>query len=204
MSYVLPELPYAYNALEPYIDAFIMQLHYERHHKAYVDNLNKAVEPYAHLHGLSIQSLLENLDDVPQEIRDVVRNNGGGHYNHSLFWRMMTPQGQQVPHGAIAEKILETFGSFSAFQDEFTAAAKTVFGSGWAWLVVDTSGHLSVMKTFNQDSPLMYDKIPLLGLDVWEHAYYLQYHNKRPDYISAWWHVVNWNTVEDLYQAEYV
>jgi Fe-Mn family superoxide dismutase len=200
MSFSLPPLGYAYDALEPYIDARTMEIHYTKHHQTYIDNLNKALIPYPQLQQESIDSLIAKLDTLPEAVRMAVRNQGGGHYNHSLFWKMMKKNGGGVPKGPAGEKIIKHFGSFESFQDQFNTAAKSVFGSGWAWLCVDDTEALSIVTTANQDSPLTHQKNPILGLDVWEHAYYLKYQNKRPDYISAWWHVINWEQVEENYE----
>lgn len=201
MKYTVPSLPYEYGALEPYIDARTMEIHHTKHHQAYVDNLNKALEGHPELAGKSLPELLANLDSIPTDIRTAVRNNGGGHLNHSFFWEIMKKNGGGEPRGAVAQEIIKVFGSFAAFQEQFNGQAKTVFGSGWAWLVIDTKGNLALEKTSNQDSPVSQGHAPLLGLDVWEHAYYLQYQNRRPDYIGAWWHVVNWDRVEDAYRS---
>lgn len=197
--FTLPDLPYAYNALEPYIDERTMQIHHDKHHGAYVKNLNDALGNYQQFDTLTIDELMKKLSDVPEEIRTKVRNNGGGHYNHSLFWTVMAPNAGGQPTGALAKAIDAAFGSFEKFQEQFAAAAMGRFGSGWAWLVVDT-GTLAIMDTPNQDNPLMEGKMPVLGLDVWEHAYYLKYQNLRADYIKAWWNVVNWDEVERRYQ----
>jgi Fe-Mn family superoxide dismutase len=195
MSFTLPRLPYEYSALEPYIDTLTMEIHHNKHHQAYVDNLNKALEGYPELQNKTLIELVSNLNAIPEAIRTAVRNNGGGHENHSLFWRMMKKNGGGEPQGKLADAIKKKFGTFAAFQNEFNTAAKTRFGSGWAWLIVNKKGDLAVTSSANQDTPLSDDQKPLLGLDVWEHAYYLKYQNKRPDYINAWWHVVNWETV---------
>ena len=195
----LPPMPYAYDALEPHIDKETMKIHYTKHHQAYVNNLNAAVKDCKQLHNKTLFELLSNLADVPHDVRNAVRNQGGGHFNHSLFWQMMTPQSSKKPSGKLAEKINKTFGSFDTFKDEFVKKAKTVFGSGWAWLVTDRKGNLSVLATHNQDSPVSEQMTPILGLDVWEHAYYLKYQNKRGDYITAWWQVINWDRVADYY-----
>lgn len=201
MKYVLPSLPYAYGALEPYIDAMTMEIHHNKHHQAYVDNLNKALEKHPEYQPASIDEIIENLSDVPEDIRTMVRNNGGGHYNHSFFWKIMKKNGGGEPNGQVADQIKKTFGSFAEFQDGFNNHAKSVFGSGWAWLSVDADGKLVTSSLPNQDSPLSYKCTPILGLDVWEHAYYLKYQNKRPDYIGAWWHVIDWDMVEENYRA---
>jgi superoxide dismutase, Fe-Mn family len=199
-KFQLPELPYSYDALEPHFDKETMNIHHTKHHNTYVTNLNAALEGQADLEGKSLEELLSNLDAVPESIRTAVRNNGGGHANHSLFWTILSPNGGGEPTGEVAAKINETFGSFEKFKEEFTKAATTRFGSGWAWLVVN-NGALEVTSTPNQDSPLMEGKTPILGLDVWEHAYYLKYQNRRPDYIASFWNVVNWEEVEKRYQA---
>jgi Fe-Mn family superoxide dismutase len=197
--YNLPKLAYAYNALEPHIDARTMQIHYEKHHQAYVDNLNAALKEHPKLQQKKLKHILKHLDHVPSDVRTAVRNNGGGHMNHSFFWSIMQPQAQAVPEGRIAQEINKQYGSFAAFKEEFNATAKTVFGSGWAWLVTDRHGNLSIIATHNQDSPLSEHQTPILGLDVWEHAYYLAYQNRRMDYITAWWQVINWPQVEQYY-----
>ncbi len=197
----LPALPYAFDALEPHIDKQTMEIHHGRHHQTYVNNLNKALEGHADLAEKSLEDLLRNLDEVPESIRGAVRNNGGGHANHTLFWQIMSPNGGGNPTGEIASAIDSTFGSFEKFKEEFTKAATTRFGSGWAWLVVKKDGSLAVTSTPNQDTPLMEGDTPILGIDVWEHAYYLKYQNKRPDYIEAWWNVVNWEEVNKRYLA---
>ncbi|MDD9785088.1 superoxide dismutase SodA [Priestia megaterium] len=200
MAYKLPELPYAYDALEPHIDKETMNIHHTKHHNTYVTNLNAAVEGKADLESKSIEELISNLDAVPEDIRTAVRNNGGGHANHSLFWTILCPNGGGAPTGELADAIASKFGSFDHFKEEFANAAKTRFGSGWAWLVVN-NGELEVTSTPNQDSPLMEGKTPILGLDVWEHAYYLNYQNRRPDYISAFFNVVKWDEVAKRYDA---
>ncbi len=200
-KFELPELPYAYDALEPYFDKETMNIHHTKHHNTYVTNLNAALEGNEELASKSIEELIADLNAVPEGIRTAVRNNGGGHANHSLFWTLLTPNSTKAPVGEVAKAIEEKFGSFEAFQAEFTKAATTRFGSGWAWLVVN-NGELEVTSTPNQDSPLSEGKTPILGLDVWEHAYYLNYQNRRPDYIGAFWNVVNWEEVEKLYQAK--
>jgi Fe-Mn family superoxide dismutase len=195
MVHELPKLPYEYNSLEPHIDARTMGLHYEKHHQGYVNNLNKALEGYPALQEKSLASLLADLGAVPEEIRPAVRNNGGGHANHTLFWYTMSAKGGGEPGGRLAEKIIESFGSFEEFKAEFSNAALTRFGSGWAWLCVNGEGDLVVTSTQNQDNPISQGLLPLLGLDVWEHAYYLNYQNRRADYIEAWWNVVDWGQV---------
>ena len=192
MAYTLPELPYAENALEPHIDAKTMNIHRTKHHQAYINNVNAALEKHPALAGKSVEDLVRGLATVPEDIRTVVRNNGGGHANHSLFWTVMKPNGGGEPTGALAEAINKACGSFAAFKEQFAKAATTRFGSGWAWLSVDGSGGLLVESTANQDSPLSDGHTPILGLDVWEHAYYLNYQNRRPDYITAFFSVVNW------------
>jgi Fe-Mn family superoxide dismutase len=200
-KYELPALPYSTDALEPHIDARTMEIHHGRHHKTYVDKLNAALEGHADLASQSIEALIANIEKVPENIRGAVRNNGGGHVNHSLFWQIMSPDGGGEPTGELAGAINDTFGSFEKFQEEFANAAINRFGSGWAWLVVEKDGNLAVINTLNQDSPLMDGHTPVLGLDVWEHAYYLKYQNKRPDYIQAWWNVVHWDEVNKRYLA---
>ena len=195
MSHSLPQLPYDHNALEPHIDARTMEIHHGKHHQGYVNNLNAALEGHDDLAGLSVEDLLRNFDDVPDSINTGVRNNGGGHANHSLFWKVMSPSGGGAPTGSLAGAIDGAFGSFDDFKSEFSKAAATRFGSGWAWLTVDGSGSLNVFSTANQDSPLMTGQTPIFGLDVWEHAYYLNYQNRRPDYIAAFFNVVNWDQV---------
>jgi superoxide dismutase, Fe-Mn family len=213
--FTLPLLPYAYDALEPYIDVETMHIHHDKHHAAYVANLNKAVAEFPDLGSKSVEDLLKNLNSVPEKIHTAVRNNGGGHYNHSLFWQMMKKDGGGVPAGELAKAIDTSFGNFSAFKESFTKAALGQFGSGWAWLVLD-GGQLKIEPTPNQDSPISQNattwlvkpadmdsrlqfQIPLLGLDVWEHAYYLKYQNKRTDYIAAWFNVVNWDFAAERY-----
>jgi Fe-Mn family superoxide dismutase len=196
MAFSLPPLPYAPDALEPHIDKATMEIHHGKHHNAYVTNLNKALESAPELQTSSLEDLLaNNLASVPESIRTAVRNNGGGHYNHSMFWQIMGPQGGGQPSGEIADAILGSFGSFDALKEKFNAAATTRFGSGWAWLVKGGGSGVEVVSTPNQDNPLMEGRFPIMGLDVWEHAYYLKYQNRRPDYISAWWNVVNWTEV---------
>ena len=198
MSYTLPDLPYAYDALEPYIDEETMHLHHDKHHNTYVTNLNAAIEKHPELGEKSVDELLADFDSVPEDIKTAVRNNGGGHANHSFFWEILAPNAGGEPTGAIKEAIEETFGSFADFKEEFKTAATGRFGSGWAWLVIK-DGKLAITSTANQDSPLMDGQTPVLGLDVWEHAYYLKYKNVRPDYINAFWSVVNWDKVNDFY-----
>lgn len=200
MTYQLPELPYAYDALLPHIDVETMHLHHDKHHNTYVTNLNAALEKHPELQGQTIEELLAKIDEVPEDIRTAVRNNGGGHANHSLFWEVMAPNAGGEPTGALKEAIDATFGSFDTFKEKFAAAATTRFGSGWAWLVLD-QGKLAIESTPNQDSPLFEGKTPILGLDVWEHAYYLNYKNVRPSYIAAFWEVVNWPEVSKRFEA---
>lgn len=201
MAFTLPQLPYAFDALEPHIDARTMQIHHDKHHAAYVNNLNAALANHPELESQSIWELLSDLDSVPADIRMAVRNNGGGHANHSMFWASMGPNASGAPSGALAEDIVATFGSFDAFKEQFAKAGMGRFGSGWAWLVLDSAGKLSIVSTPNQDNPISDGLIPLLGIDVWEHAYYLKYQNLRGDYIKAWWNVVNWDYVEKTYAS---
>ncbi|WP_062104677.1 superoxide dismutase SodA [Bacillus niameyensis] len=200
MAYELPKLPYAYEALEPHIDKETMNIHHTKHHNTYVTNLNNALNGHEELASKSVEDLIANLDAVPESIRTAVRNNGGGHANHSLFWTLLSPNGGGEPTGSVKEAIDNKFGSFDKFKEEFQAAGAGRFGSGWAWLVVD-NGELEITSTPNQDSPLMEGKTPILGLDVWEHAYYLNYQNRRPDYMAAFWNVVNWDEVQKQYDA---
>ena len=199
MAYELPQLTYAYDALEPNIDAKTMEIHHTKHHNTYVTNLNAAVEG-TEFAGKDLLDLISNIDALPADKQTAVSNNGGGHANHSLFWEILAPGGATAPTGELASAIDAKFGSFEAFKEEFAKAATGRFGSGWAWLVVD-GGEIAITSTPNQDSPVMEGKTPVLGLDVWEHAYYLNYQNRRPDYISAFWNVVNWDVVESKYQA---
>ncbi len=199
MKYTLPPLSYEYNALEPYIDAKTMEIHHTKHHQGYVDKLNTALEQYPVLQEKSLSFLLSHLAEIPEDVREAIRNNGGGHYNHTLFWETLSPSPQKSPQGNLLKKIEETFGSLEEAQDTLTQAALSRFGSGWGWLWTDAQGNLSISSTPNQDSPLMEGGIELLGIDVWEHAYYLSYQNKRADYIAAWWHLVDWNIVEKRY-----
>lgn len=204
MKYELPKLPYEYDALEPYIDAKTMEIHYTKHHQAYVNNLNAALEKHPEIADRPLKELLRDIEKVPEDIRTAVRNHGGGHANHSFFWTIMGPHAglptegavSNEPHGEIGEVIMHTFSDFAKFKDEFAKAAAGVFGSGWAWFIADKNGKFLIRTTPNQDSPLMEGQKPILGLDVWEHAYYLKYQNKRPDYIAAWWNVVDWKAVE--------
>ena len=194
MAHSLAPLPYDYAALEPHIDAQTMQIHHGKHHQAYVTNLNAALDKHPALHGHSLDELLKNLAGVPDDIRMAVRNNGGGHWNHTFFWNLMAPNAGGAPTGALAEAIASSFGSFDAFKEKFAAAGMGRFGSGWAWLV-DNGGSLEIMSTPNQDNPLMEGRKAILGVDVWEHAYYLKYQNRRADYLAAFWNVVNWSAV---------
>ena len=198
MAHQLPPLPYDFAALEPHIDAQTMQIHHGKHHQAYINNLNAALEKHPELQSKSVDDLISNLSAVPEDIRGAVRNNGGGHSNHSAFWKMMGPHAGGSPSGALAEAINSAFGSLDTFKEQFAKAGVGRFGSGWAWLI-DTGGKLSIESTPNQDSPIMDGKKGILGIDVWEHAYYLKYQNRRPDYIAAWWNVVNWAEVSRLY-----
>jgi superoxide dismutase, Fe-Mn family len=197
----LPPLKYSFNALEPYIDARTMEIHHDKHHGAYTTNLNKALESAPEWSEKPIEEILRKINEVPEAIRTAVRNNGGGYSNHSLFWEWLAPGGSKRPVGQVAREIDSTFGSYDAFMEKFSSAATTRFGSGWAWLALDSAGKLKVYSTANQDSPYMEGEVPLLGLDVWEHAYYLNYQNRRPDYIKAFWSVVNWDFVDSRYQA---
>ncbi|WP_342416589.1 superoxide dismutase [Paenibacillus sp. FSL R10-2782] len=201
MAFQLPELPYAKDALEPHIDALTVEIHHDRHHNTYVTNLNAALESAPELQSKSLEDLISNLDSVPESIRPAVRNNGGGHHNHSLFWEVIGPNGGGQPTGAIAEAISNELGGYDKFKEDFTKAATTRFGSGWAWLVVGKDGKLAITSTPNQDSPISEGLTPVLGLDVWEHAYYLKYQNKRPDYIAAFYNVINWDEVNKRYAA---
>jgi Fe-Mn family superoxide dismutase len=200
MAFTLASLPYPADALEPYIDARTMEIHHDKHHAAYTNNLNNAIAG-TDLENMDIVEILSNMDAVPANIQIAVQNNGGGYANHGLFWEIMGPSGGGEPTGDLADGIVSAFGSFSAFQDKFAAAAGTRFGSGWAWLVVKSDGTLDVYSTANQDSPYMQGDTPIMGLDVWEHAYYLNYQNRRPDYVSAWWNVVDWGKVAENYAA---
>ncbi|HLB94242.1 MAG TPA: superoxide dismutase [Candidatus Babeliales bacterium] len=198
-KYILPPLPYSFGALEPYVDALTMEIHHDRHHQAYIDNLNAAIEKYPELAKIPLDKLLIDLEFVPAEIRTTIRNHGGGTYNHNFFWQIMSPKGGGVPNGPLVDLIKQRFDNFETFQNQFNHTAKSVFGSGWAWLVVDAQGELQIMPTLNQDTPIMFNARPVLGLDVWEHAYYLKYQNRRPDYISAWWQIVNWEQATENY-----
>ena len=201
MPFTLPPLAYEFNALEPNIDARTMEIHHDKHHAAYVNNANAALANYPELQNKSVWELLTDLDSVPQDIRTAIRNNGGGHANHSMFWTLMSPNGGGGPSGKLAEAIVSAFGSFDAFKDQFAKAGMGRFGSGWAWLVMNPQGGLSIVSTANQDNPVSDGLLPILGIDVWEHAYYLNYQNRRADYISAWWNVVDWKAVENHYAS---
>ena len=200
MAYTLPDLPYGYDALEPYIDVETMHLHHDKHHNTYVTNLNAAIEKYPELAEQSVEELVTNLNEVPEDIRTAVRNNGGGHANHSFFWKIMAPNAGGKPTGAIKDAIDEAFGSFEKKKEEFKTAATGRFGSGWAWLVVNQEGNLEVTSSANQDNPLLEGKKAILCLDVWEHAYYLHYQNRRPDYIKEFFRVINWDKVSENYE----
>jgi len=201
MSHELPPLPYGYDALEPYIDEQTMRIHHDKHHAGYVNNLNAALEKHGSFADWSLEQLLGQLTQVPEDIRTAVRNNAGGHANHTLFWSIMSPNGGGEPGGDLGEAIVATFGDFGSFKDQLSKAAATRFGSGWGWLSVDSSGGLVVESTPNQDSPIMEGRTPILGIDVWEHAYYLKYQNRRPDYVEAWWSTINWGEVAERYSA---
>lgn len=201
MIHTLPALNYAYDALEPHIDALTMEIHHSRHHQTYINNLNAALEEATELANLTVEALLRRVDELPANLQGAVRNHGGGHANHTLFWQVMSPRGGGEPGGELALAIEREWGGFDAFKQAFTQAALSRFGSGWAWLVVDKAGRLQVESSANQDSPLMHGHTPILGLDVWEHAYYLKYQNKRPDYIAAFYQVVDWAEVARRYQA---
>jgi Fe-Mn family superoxide dismutase len=201
MPHTLPPLPYPHDALEPHIDAQTMQIHHGKHHQAYVNNLNAALDKHPELHQKPLDALLGGLAAVPDDIRTAVRNNGGGHHNHSLFWTVMAPKAGGEPGGPLGDAIKRAFGDFASFKTQFGSAATTRFGSGWAWLVVTKEKGLAVTSTANQDSPVMDGAAPVLGLDVWEHAYYLKYQNRRPDYVAAWWSVVNWPAVAKRFEA---
>ncbi len=199
MAFELPPLPYDYNALEPYIDTMTMQIHHDKHHGAYVTNLNNALGNHEFA-SLAVDDVLRRINEVPENIRTAVRNNGGGHANHTMFWQIMKPSGGGEPTGTLASAIQSTFGSFDAFKAALNDASMKRFGSGWGWLVLDSSGKLQVISTANQDSPLMDGLYPVMGIDVWEHAYYLKYQNRRADYLNAWWNVANWDEVARRYQ----
>ncbi len=200
MAFELPPLPYDYSALEPHIDAQTMQLHHDKHHQAYVNNLNTALQGLSQFDNMSVDDLMRHINEVPENVRTAVRNNGGGHANHSMFWQIMKPNGGGEPTGALADAIKSTFGSFDQFKTTFNDNGAKRFGSGWTWLVVDQSGKLQAISSANQDSPLMDGLYPVMGNDVWEHAYYLKYQNRRPDYLAAWWNVVNWDEVAKRFQ----
>jgi superoxide dismutase, Fe-Mn family len=200
MAFELPPLPYDFSALEPNIDARTMEIHHDRHHGTYVNNLNGAIEKHPELGSKTIEELLSDLSSVPEDIRTVVRNNGGGHYNHSIFWQIMSPDGGGEPSGEIASAISEAFGDFASFKDTLSKAAIGQFGSGWGWLYL-SGGKLTVKGFPNQDNPIMDGGVPIVGVDVWEHAYYLKYQNKRPDYVAAWWNTVNWAAVNERYNS---
>jgi Fe-Mn family superoxide dismutase len=200
MAFEVPPLPYDYNALEPYIDTQTMQLHHDKHHAAYVNNLNNALQNQSQLASWTVEDLVQRINEVPESIRTAVRNNAGGHVNHSMFWQIMKPNGGGEPTGELGSAIQQAFGSFDQFKAAFNDAGVKRFGSGWTWLVLDRSGKLQVISTANQDSPLMDGMFPVMGNDVWEHAYYLKYQNRRPDYLAAWWNVVNWDEITHRYQ----
>jgi Fe-Mn family superoxide dismutase len=201
MTYKLSPLPYAYDALEPYIDARTMEIHYTKHHQGYVNNLNVAVQEYKEFQNRDLRELLKDLNALPDPIRTAIRNYGGGDFNHTMFWSLMKKNGGGQPNGKLGQAIHKVFQNFDHFQDEFNAVAKSVFGSGWAWLCLDANGKLLIISSYNQDNPISKGYHPILGLDVWEHAYYLKYENRRPDYINAWWHVINWDQAEENYRA---
>lgn len=200
MAFELPPLPYDYTALEPYIDEQTMHLHHDKHHQAYVTNLNNALQGQSQFENLAIEDLMRRINEVPENIRTAVRNNGGGHVNHTMFWQIMKPNGGGEPAGALAQAITQAFGSFDQFKAAFNDAGTKRFGSGWAWLVLNGSGQLQVISTANQDSPFMDGSFPIMGNDVWEHAYYLKYQNRRGDYLNAWWNVVNWDEIAARYE----
>jgi Fe-Mn family superoxide dismutase len=200
MAFEVPALPYDYNALEPYIDEQTMHLHHDKHHQAYVTNLNNAIQGQGQFESMAVEDLVRNINTVPEGIRTAVRNNAGGHVNHSMFWAIMKPNGGGEPTGELASAISSAFGSFDAFKTQFNDAGAKRFGSGWVWLAMDNSGKLSVTSTANQDSPMMDGLFPVMGNDVWEHAYYLKYQNRRPEYLAAWWNVVNWDEIARRYQ----
>lgn len=200
MAHQLSPLPYAYNALEPHIDAQTMEIHHSKHHQAYVNNLNAALDKHPELHQKNLEALIEDLDALPEDIRTAVRNNGGGHLNHSLFWELLNPEGSHEPVGELKIAIEKTFGNLDQFKEKFSQAAVSRFGSGWAWLVLNPQGGLEIISTPNQDSPLSEGLSPIIGLDVWEHAYYLKFQNRRPDYIATFWQVLNWTVAENRFQ----
>lgn len=199
MAFEVPPLPYAYDALEPYIDTMTMQLHHDKHHAAYVNNLNAAIEKHNDLQSKSVEELVTQLNSIPEDIRTAVRNNAGGHVNHKMFWQIMSPNGGGEPTGDIAKAINDTFGSFDAFKQQFNDAGTKRFGSGWVWLVRSSQGNLQIISTANQDSPITDGHRPIIGNDVWEHAYYLKYQNRRPEYLNAWWNVINWDEINRRY-----
>ena len=201
MAYTLPQLTYPYNALEPHIDARTMEIHHTKHHQAYINNVNNAIKGKSDLESKSVEALIADMNAIPEDIRNAVRNNGGGHANHTFFWTIIGPKAGGQPKAQVAAAINQAFGSFDAFKEKFTQAATTRFGSGWAWLSLLKDGKLEISSTPNQDSPLMEGKTPVLGIDVWEHAYYLHYQNRRPDYIAAFWNVVNWQEVEKRFTS---
>jgi Fe-Mn family superoxide dismutase len=201
MAHTLPPLGYPHDALEPHIDAATMQIHHGKHHQAYVNNLNAALDKAPELHSMSLDDLLRNLKDVPEAIRTAVRNNGGGHWNHSMFWQIMSPNSGGAPSGELVKAVDSAFGSFDKLKEQLNAAGVARFGSGWAWLISDKSGNLAIESTPNQDNPLMEGKHAILGVDVWEHAYYLKYQNRRPDYLAAWWNLVSWPEIARRYEA---
>ncbi len=201
MAHSLPPLPYAFDALEPHIDAKTMEIHHSKHHQAYVNNLNAALEKAPELQNKSLDDLLKNLNSVPEAVRTAVRNNGGGHWNHTMFWQIMAPGAGGSPSGAIGDAITKSFGGFDKFKEQLNAAATSRFGSGWAWLVVERGGGLKIESTPNQDNPLMEGRTAIMGIDVWEHAYYLKYQNRRPDYLAAWWNVANWKEIGKRFEA---
>lgn len=201
MAFTLPDLPYDYDALEPHIDERTMRIHHTKHHQGYTNKLNAALEGYEDLQDHSIEALLSGIDNIPADIKTAVRNNGGGFANHRLFWTIMSPNGGGKPTGALAKAIDADFGSFEAFKEKFKAAATGRFGSGWAWLTADTDGSIEIVDTPNQDSPLMHGKTPIMGIDVWEHAYYLHYQNERGSYVDHWWNVVDWDAVNENYET---
>jgi Fe-Mn family superoxide dismutase len=202
MAFTLPPLPYPYNALEPHIDEQTMRIHHDKHHGTYVTNLNAALEGHADLQQKSLEALLQGVNSLPEAIRAPVRNNGGGHANHTFFWEILQPGGATEPTGALGDAITKSFGGFAAFKEAFAKACVGRFGSGWAWLTLDKSGKLAIESTPNQDSPIIEGKTPVLGCDVWEHAYYLKYQNRRADYVTAWWNVVNWTEVGKRFEKK--
>lgn len=198
--YILPKLRYSFDALEPYIDRATMEIHYTKHHQAYIDNANKVLAACPELQGMNVEDVLKDISIVPAKFQEMFKNHGGGHANHTLFWELMKPYGGGLPKDGLHDALVKKFGSFQQFQELFNDAAKTRFGSGWAWLVLNPERELVVFSTANQDSPLMHNYIPIMGLDVWEHAYYLKYQNRRVDYISAWWNVLDWDLIEERYR----